>query len=727
MRFQRSKWVAASALVALVAVVTWLSVLARTGDVPTYTSYASGDFFFPPYTSDADRMGIAAPNTALYNPALQAGWYYDWDANPNPPHPGSAEYARLIGFTVNTNACGLYKIPASQRSQVVESITGTALIDNLRANPGALWLIGNEPDSIYNCGPIIPELYAELYHEFYTFIKTYDPSARVAIAGIVQPSPLRLEYLDKVLNHYQLLYGQKLPTALWNIHDYAFREVAGSYGAGVPPGASSNVGWTYDLLQWMDVNLWVQNLRAMRQWMADRGERDKPLIITEFGQVVPDGYCWSGFCYTPQVSRDTLQASISRFLTETDALVGYPADGNRLVQFWAWYPLYDSYYGGDLVNTDGSLTLAGTAFSQIATQHFVPRADLYPVPLITPTIPAGNSEPVVVTLTVQLDNHGNAEAQSVPVRFAQYDYASGQLLTSDLITISQVFTRYGGTQPIVSNQWTLVPGTAYTLTFEIDPAQTISQTRRSPQRLSYALGHPDLSVISLTTDYPMVSYWDKPVTWTFTATIKNLGDGTSPPSALQLSGAIAGGTTVLGQDVPVPTLAAGASATVSGTLVLPFPGNYTIAATVQYTTPNQGVRSHTFTMHVGEPDLAVTALASDYVSGSAWYGPVTPTFTVTARNVGYTTSPTGVVRLSLSNTTMGTLYLGQDIALTPLVPNASVAITGLLMIPTYGSYVITATVQPAGLDLNEQNDSTTLSILVAAHQLYLPLVFHAGP
>jgi len=98
---------------------------------PQGQAVASGDFFFPPYPSVSHRMGIAAGSIGLYNLALQAGWYYDWNANPNPPRPGGMEYARLIGFTVNTNACGLYKIPASQRSQVVESITGTALIDNL--------------------------------------------------------------------------------------------------------------------------------------------------------------------------------------------------------------------------------------------------------------------------------------------------------------------------------------------------------------------------------------------------------------------------------------------------------------------------------------------------------------------------------------------------------------------------------------------------------------------
>ena len=208
-------------LVVLITWMTWSSASARreAESAPAYTSYASGEFFFPPYPSNSDRMGLSG-SIGMYNPALQAGWYTDWGANSNPPHPDGAEYARTVYFHIHDTGtiCGSRPAPAWQRSQVIETITGTALMDNLRANPGALWLIGNEPDSIYNGSPIMPELYAELYHEFYTFIKSYDPSARLAIGAIVQPSPLRLAYLDKVLNRYQSLYGEKLPTALWNIH-----------------------------------------------------------------------------------------------------------------------------------------------------------------------------------------------------------------------------------------------------------------------------------------------------------------------------------------------------------------------------------------------------------------------------------------------------------------------------------------------------------------------------
>jgi len=530
-------------------------------------------------------MGIGG-TIAYYTTSLQAGWYTDWGADPNPPHPGGVEYARLIYFSVNTpgNTCGSFKAPASQRSHVIESVTGTALIENLRANPGALWLIGNEPDSIYNGSPIMPELYAELYHEFYTFIKTHDPTARVAIAAIVQPSPLRLEYLDQVLNHYQALYGEKLATALWNIHMYTLREVACSYGAGVPPAATRN-GWLYDWWQWSDINLLRQHLPEMRQWMAAHGERDKPLIITEFGMLMPDdgSWCWQGNCITQETSRDYLRDSFTYLLTATHPTIGYPADGNRLVQAWAWYSLYDSFYGGDLVYLNGTLTPAGQAFAQIASAHRTSYVDLYPVPLVTPTIPSGSSDPISVSLTAQLDNRGNRAVQSVPVRFAQYDYFGGQLLSASVVTVSQVFTRYADTQPQVSHEWPLAYGNMYTLTFEIDPTQTIYQARRSCQALTYQVGWAfDLAVTSLVSDLPMVFEWTGPATPTFTATVQNMGNLTSPTGdlAFRTAGAITPAPSSI-YSVSIPALAPGASVDVTGTLTVSAPGAYVVTAAVQ--------------------------------------------------------------------------------------------------------------------------------------------------
>jgi hypothetical protein len=731
MQIRRQGLAVSLALVVVSIVVGW-SASVRTASAPTYTSYDSGRFFFPPYPSDSDRMGIAG-SVGMYNPALQAGWYTDWGANSNPPHPTGMEYARTVYFHIHDTGtiCGSRPAPAWQRSQVTESITGTVLMDNLCANPGALWLIGNEPDSIYNGSPIMPELYAELYHEFYTFIKAHDPSARVAIGAIVQPSPLRLEYLGKVLDHYQSLYGEKLPTELWNIHLYSFREVACDYGAGTPPGASSN-GWPYEWWLWSDADLAAQHLRDMRQWMADRGERDKPLIVTEFGQLMPDNgsYCYGSpeVCITQETSRITLQNDITHFLTVTDTQIGYPADGNQLIQLWAWYSLYDSYYGGDLVNLDGTLTPAGQAFAQIASQHYVPYVDLYPVPLIAPSIPAGSTGPISVSLVAQLDNRGNQAVQSVPVHFAQYDSASGQLLASDLITVSQVFTRYSGLQPQVSQEWLLAPATMYTLTFEIDPAHTINQVRRSAQQLIYLVGQPDLGIMALTGDYGSVFYWDGPVTATITTTIHNLGYTKSVTGALQLSVSITGGTTYQGQ-VTVPALEPDATIDVTSTIVISSLGAYVVTATVLPGGPDASSSNNIASLNLlaAAPDLTITSLTSDdrvvYYQGDS----VTQTITATIRNSGTVASFPGQVEFNASILSEGTVYFGQVATVPSLAPGASAPVTTTLVIPSPGLHVVTATVQYDHVELDIQNNTASLSILAASDQLYLPLILHTSP
>jgi len=735
MRVRRRGLAISLALVIISFVAGW-STLAQTASTPVYTSYDSGRFFFPPYPSDSDRMGIAG-SIGMYNPALRAGWYTDWGASPNPLHPGGMEYARTVYFNIHDTGtiCGSRSAPAWQRSQVSENITGTALIDNLRANPGALWLIGNEPDSIYNGSPIMPELYAELYHEFYTFIKAHDPSARVAIGAIVQPSPLRLEYLDKALAHYQSLFGEKLPTTLWNIHLYAFREVACEYGAGTPPGASGS-GWPYEWWLWSDANLAAQHLHDMRQWMADRGERDKPLIVTEFGQLMPDdgSYCYGSpeVCITQETSRITLQNDIDHFLTATDAQIGYPDDGNRLIQFWAWYSLYDGYYGGDLVYPDPptlTLTPAGQAFAQIASEHYVPYVDLYPVPLITPSVPPGSTGPISVSLVAQLDNRGNQAVQSVPVRFAQYDYASGQLLASDLITIGQVFTRYVSVQPQVNHEWLLAPDTMYTLTFEIDPAHTISQARRSVQQLTYVAGQPDLAITSLMSDYANVFCWDGPVTATITTTIHNLGYTKSVTGALQLSVSVTGGTTYQGQAITVPTLEPDATVDVTSTIVIPSLGAYAITATVLPGGPDASGSNNIASLNLlaTAPDLTITSLTSDnrvvYYQGD----PITQTITATIHNSGTVASFPGKVEFSASILSSGTIYIGQVETVPSLAPGTSIPVTTAQVISSPGLYIITATVQYDHVELDSQNNRATLNILATAHQLYLPLILHSGP
>ena len=92
--------------------------------------------------------------------------------------------------------------------------------------PGSLWLVGNEPDCIWQDN-VLPEDYAQIYDEIYTAIKARDPTALVSPGGIVQPTPLRLAWLDRVLQEYKGTHGgAKMPVDVWNIHNAILRELS---------------------------------------------------------------------------------------------------------------------------------------------------------------------------------------------------------------------------------------------------------------------------------------------------------------------------------------------------------------------------------------------------------------------------------------------------------------------------------------------------------------------
>ena len=85
-------------------------------------------------------------------------------------------------------------------------------------------------------GQRTPEEYAEIYHAYHVLLKGVDPSAQIAIGAIVEPTPLRLQWLDRVLRHYDVRYGGPMPVDIWNIHNLILREHRDGYGTGIPVG-----------------------------------------------------------------------------------------------------------------------------------------------------------------------------------------------------------------------------------------------------------------------------------------------------------------------------------------------------------------------------------------------------------------------------------------------------------------------------------------------------------
>ena len=207
---------------------------------------------------------------------LYAGWYVDYSVQLSPARPAGMGYMQTI-------------LPSQHYP-----IRPDALRPLVDANRGALWTLGNEPDRDLQDG-MTPEAYAAFYHDLYAFIKGRDPTARIAVAGVVQPTPIRLRYLDRVLDAYRQRYGVRMPVDVWTVHGFILNEAPDEWGASIPVGleafAEEGLRRTVDDHDRMDI--FRQQIVDFRRWMADRGYRDRPLILSEYGILLPKAYGFS--------------------------------------------------------------------------------------------------------------------------------------------------------------------------------------------------------------------------------------------------------------------------------------------------------------------------------------------------------------------------------------------------------------------------------------------------
>ncbi|MFB0545958.1 MAG: hypothetical protein ACETWB_03530, partial [Anaerolineae bacterium] len=238
---------------------------------------AEGENCDPSYVlSENERFGFGVLGgiTQFDVGQLHAGWYVNWGTLSDLTHFAGLEFMQIIRVHGTT-----YWPGKAALEPVVEK------------NPGLTWIIGNEPDCIWQ-DDTYPWHYAQVYHELYTFLKEKDPTCKVAIGGVVQFTPLRRQYLDMVLSSYESRYGQKMPVDVWNVHNFILQEKAGDWGCEIPPGISATQGMLYTIQQHDNIvtkpYIFKEQIRKFREWMRDNGERDKPLIVTEYGILMPD-------------------------------------------------------------------------------------------------------------------------------------------------------------------------------------------------------------------------------------------------------------------------------------------------------------------------------------------------------------------------------------------------------------------------------------------------------
>jgi hypothetical protein len=155
-----------------------------------------------------------------------------------------------------------------------------------------------------------------------------------------------------------------MPVDVWNVHTFVLREERDSWGVSIPPGFDDvQQGMLWEIEDHDNLDLLRQQIVDFRRWMDRHGQRDKPLIVTEFGILMPEDYGFS-----PEAVAEYMRRSFDLLLTARDPEIGYPADDNRLVQRFLWYSLSDTMYPtGNLVDPKtGDLTPLGEVFADYA-------------------------------------------------------------------------------------------------------------------------------------------------------------------------------------------------------------------------------------------------------------------------------------------------------------------------------------------------------------------------
>lgn len=373
---------------------------------------------------------------------LGVGWHLNFSSQPWGQIDG-IEYARVVNVRQNKDGC-TYLDGYTISPPLTDRGLG-ALVD---ANPGTLWIVGNEPDR----GPdpdnpndpdcrnrvqddTYPEWYAQGYHDVYYFIKRRDPLAQVAIAGLVEVTPGRLQYLDRVWETYVNNYHEPMPVDVWNMHLYILPEAlpdgrpggVAAVALGTDPAIAIRQSGddpdrcpdpqVYCWAEHDDLGIFAEQVVAMRAWMKRHGQQNKPLILSEYSILYPtwlrDEY---GNYFTSERVAQFMTSTLAYLESAADPNLGYPGDEYRLVQQVLWFSINVSRNsaGSSSNLVDDSLTNL-TGLGELYKQEIARRpraANLLPDPIAPVIAFTGGGGQATANLAVEVRNNGNVDAQS---------------------------------------------------------------------------------------------------------------------------------------------------------------------------------------------------------------------------------------------------------------------------------------------------------------------------
>ena len=460
----------------------------------------SGDTATPLESTAVDttcRYGVSSWGGTRDKNFLQdigVGWVLDFGVHFGGDLPDGVEYTPMVRFKPeldgNDERTGNYIVITPP---FTDDPDGLGPI--IAAYPGQLWIIGNEVDRIKWQDDLMPDVYAMAYHDAYHFIKERDPSAQIAISALVEVTPGRLQYLDMVWESYLEKYNTTMPVDVWNMHIYILPElrqdgiVDDDFGASVANGTDVDITIkgsganpalcsnddVYCLAEHDDMSIFAQQVVAMRQWMKEHGQQNKPLILSEYSLLNPVDYLDEyGVSFSRERNRDFMLASFDYLESTTDANLGYPVDNNRLVQQWLWFTVYTySRFSSNLLQegyTADSYVLepSGIAFSDtvngkrpFSINPFISQVSSTTATTITPT------GTISATIAATIHNNGDtATTTDTTIRFYA-DEAGSQLIGTGVVSSGligcarnamQIEVIWDGLQTGVNRYWAKMDG-----------------------------------------------------------------------------------------------------------------------------------------------------------------------------------------------------------------------------------------------------------------------------
>jgi hypothetical protein len=428
--------------------------------------------------------GFGFGSVTGYNFAhMRLSWYVDYHGTIGASRPNGIEYApmiRLVQTGPNSYRYSIYpNYPQTTEAEL------RALID---AFPGVHWYIGNEPDRQGLQDDIEPQVYAKAYHELYHLIKARDPEAIIIAGSIVQPTPLRIQYLDMVLDSYQARYNKQMPVDAWAIHNFILNEASCDHfnefecwGAGIPPGVNAIEGLRVGLQDNDNFDLFVEQILRFRKWLADRGYRGAPVYLSEYGVLMPDVFA-PPEDFPPARVNAFMNKTFDYLLSATDPELGNPLDGYRLIQRFSWYSMNDASFNGYLFERDQHTGRYRTSPMGDNLIKYVSRIklkkDLFPVEVTTePATPVYQGTPLTLKVKAVIANSGN---NGLPVKAVVRFYEGDPTQGGTQVGEDQIVSLPGcGETKTVTTQWVGWTNTRGPLYVLVDPDGKVEETDKS--------------------------------------------------------------------------------------------------------------------------------------------------------------------------------------------------------------------------------------------------------